>query len=141
MSGFLLDTMVVSEGTKSRPNRKVAAWLGDQPSDSCYLSAFTIGEIQYGIARLTVDSSRRAELTRWLREVLLVEFRDRIVPFDLDASLVWGEIVAEAGSRGATLPTIDAQIAACARAHGLTLVTRNARHFAGTGIEVIDPWE
>jgi hypothetical protein len=54
---------------------------------------------------------------------------------------VWGEIVAEAGSRGATLPTIDAQIAACARAHGLTLVTRNARHFAGTGIELIDPWE
>jgi toxin FitB len=140
MNGFLLDTMVVSEGTKRRPNSKVASWLGKHSADSCYLSVLTIGEIQHGIARLPAASPRRTELTRWLHHTLLPEFRSRIVPFDLDVALAWGEVVAAASARGMPLPTIDAQIGATSKAHNLTLVTRNTRHYAEIGIDLVDPW-
>lgn len=141
MNGFLLDTMVVSEVRKPRPNRTVASWLEAHPSDLCYLSAFTIGELQHGIARLPADSSRRAELTRWLHHELIPEFHNRIVGFDLDVALAWGEIVAATLARGVSLPTIDGQIGASAKARGLTLVTRNTRHFGDLGIDLVDPWQ
>ncbi len=139
MTRLLLDTNVISEATKVRPNPAVVAWLASQRLDDCFLSALTLGEIQFGVSRLAT-SARRSELTRWLHAELIPTFHDRILAFDRDAAIAWGDLVAHAFAQGKTLPIVDSQIAATAKAHGLTLVTRNARHFAEIGIEVIDPW-
>jgi toxin FitB len=137
---FLLDTMVVSESIKVRPDPAAAAWLQSHSIDACYLSVLTLGELQFGIARLPVASARRAELARWLEDTLLPTFRDRILPFDRDAALEWGVSAALAAARGKTLQTADAQIAATAKTRDLTLVTRNVRDFDGIDIEMINPW-
>jgi toxin FitB len=139
VNGFLLDTMVVSEGTKRHPDAKVAQWLQEHPVDVCYLSVLTIGEIQFGIARLP-PSPRRSELADWLNHQLFSEFRSRIIPFDLTVALAWGEIVAVSERRRIALPTVDAQIGATSKAHELTLVTRNTHHFTDMGVDLVDPW-
>jgi len=137
---FLLDTMVVSEATKARPDPVAAAWLESQRIDACYLSVLTLGELQFGIARLPAASAQRAELTRWLHDTLLPTFRDRILPFDREAALEWGASAARAAVRGKRLQTVDAQIAATAKTRELTLATRNERDFAGVDIDIVNPW-
>ncbi len=139
MTRFLLDTNVVSEATKVRPDRTAQAWLASQRLDECCVSALTLGEIQFGISRLSA-AARQNELTRWLHAELIPAFRDRILAFDRDVALAWGELVALAVAQGKTLPIVDSQIAATAKAHGLTLATRNLRDFSELGIELIDPW-
>ena len=139
MTRLLLDTMVVSEATKLRPDPAAAAWLASQRLDACFISALTLGEIQFGVSRLAAPV-RRSELTRWLQAELLPAFRDRILPFDRDVALAWGELAALATAQGKTLPIIDSQIAATAKAHGLALATRNIRDFRDLAIELIDPW-
>jgi toxin FitB len=105
-----------------------------------YISAITIGEIHHGIARLQVGSARRLELTRWLSDVLLPVFRERILPFDIEAATEWGEIVVALKPLGRSIAVPDVQIAATAKAHGLTLATRNTRYFFDLGIDLVDPW-
>ncbi len=131
--------MVVSEGQKAQPNAAVLKWIESVDLEQTYLSATTIGEIRYGIARLP-QSARRSALDGWLTTMLVAGFHERIIDFDTRAALAWGDILASAVRRGATMQKVDAQIAAIAKVHSLTLVTRNARHFAGCGIEVLDPW-
>lgn len=140
MTGLLLDTNVVSEATKVRPDPAAAAWLSSQRLDECFVSALTLGEIQFGVSRLAT-SARRRELTRWLHAELIPTFHDRILPFDRDAAIAWGDLAARALTQGKTLPIVDSQIAATAKAHGLTLVTRNVRHFSELGIDLLNPWE
>ncbi len=139
-NGFLLDTMTVSEGSKPQPDTSVAAWLEAQSIDVCYISVLTLGEIRFGIERLPNASARRGVISQWVHDTLLPTFGNRILAFDAEAALVWGSIVAASLGRGLTIPTVDAQIAATARVHDLTLVTRNTRHFAATGVRIIDPW-
>jgi hypothetical protein len=136
---LLLDTNVVSEATKVRPDPAAVAWLASQRLDECFVSALTLGEIQFGISRLAT-SARRGELTRWLHAELIPTFHDRILPFDRDAAIAWGDLAAHAFTQGKTLPIVDSQIAATAKAHGLTLVTRNLRDFSELGIELLNPW-
>ena len=132
--------MVVSEAMKPRPDQRAATWLESQAPANCYVSALTIGEISFGIARLPTPGTQRDDLHRWLHAVLIPGFADRIINFDIDAAVAWGELLAASRERGTTLPIIDAQIAAIAKTRKLTLVTRNTRHFAELGIDIIDPW-
>ncbi|HUA08914.1 MAG TPA: type II toxin-antitoxin system VapC family toxin [Candidatus Acidoferrales bacterium] len=140
MTRLLLGTNVVSEATKIRPDPAALAWLASQQLDACFLSVLTLGEIQFGISRLA-PSVRQSELTRWLHMELIPTFRDRMLPFDRDAALAWGALSALAVSQGKALPIVDSQIAATAKAQGLTLVTRNLRDFSGLGIDLVNPWE
>lgn len=140
MTRFLLDTNVVSESLKSRRHEAVADWLATHSITDCYLSVMTIGELQHGISRLPAAGARRAELTRALHHLILVTFGDRVISFDVDAALAWGDIVATGIARGQKPPTVDSQIAATAKTHGLTLVTRNVRDFAQMGIDIVNPW-
>jgi len=140
MIRLLLDTNVISEATKVRPDPAAVTWLASQRLDECFVSALTLGEIQFGVSRLAT-SARRSELTRWLHAELIPTFHDRILPFDRDVALAWGELAALAIGQGKTLPLVDSQIAATAKAHGLTLATRNLRDFSELGIELIDPWQ
>ena len=139
MTHLLLDTNVVSEATKVRPDPAALAWLASQRLDDCFVSALTLGEIQFGVSRLAT-TARRSELTRWLHTELIPTFRDRILSFDRDAAIAWGDLTALAVAQGKTLPIVDSQIAATAKAHGLTLVTRNLGDFSEIGIELFNPW-
>ncbi|MBV8067936.1 MAG: type II toxin-antitoxin system VapC family toxin [Candidatus Eremiobacteraeota bacterium] len=140
MSGFLLDTMVLSEGVKPRPDRGLSAWLNKVDESSTYISVLTIGELQKGIARLDRRLSKRAELERWLTYDLIARFGRRVLAFDTNVARHWGTIVASALDRGAVLSVVDSQIAATAWLHSLRIVTRNERHFVSTGVATLNPW-
>ena len=140
MSAYLLDTLVLSELIKPVPQPSVVAWIDAGDELAFYLSALTIGEIQKGVSRLP-PSARRSTLQRWLREDLASRFDGRILPVDAEVATVWGELAGEAERRGTSLPVIDGLIAATARVHGLTVVTRNVRDLQRFGVPVLNPWE
>lgn len=125
--------MVVSELRKSRPSAKVLAWMRGLRADETFLSVITVGEIERGIVRSS-DQEFRAVLERWLDELLQL-YADRLLPITPTIARRWGRWSAELGHEGA-----DLMIAATAAVHGLTVATRNVRHFASTGVPVIDPF-
>lgn len=134
---YLLDTNVVSEPRRTRPAPHVAAWIRSVPERDLYVSALVLGEVRRGIERLRLrGDTRQAELFEaWLDEVR-VRFADRVVPIDGSVAEVWGRIDAAAPT-----PTEDGLMAATAIVHGFTLVTRNVRHVAHTGVRLLNPWE
>ena len=138
-SGFLLDTNVISELMKPRPNRRVEAWVGGTAEELLHLSVITIGEVRKGIDLLD-DEPKRAALQSWLDHDLRVRFAGRLLPFDDGVAERWGHIEALAKRRRLTLPTVDAQLAATALHHGLTFVTRNTADIRPTGVPAFNPW-
>jgi predicted nucleic acid-binding protein len=134
----LLDTNVISELRRPGGSAAVRARVGEADADDLYLSVISIGEIGYGIARLS-PGKRKRELEAWL-SVTERHFGDRILAVDRDVAQVWGEITARAARAGRTLHAADGLIAATALHHGLRLMTRNTEDFAGTGVLTIDPW-
>jgi predicted nucleic acid-binding protein len=139
MAGFLLDTNVVSELVKAAPERRVLAWVAAQAAGNLFLSAVTMGELVRGAARLA-GGRRRDRLVRWIEEDLRTQFEGRILPFDLDAAVIWGHLMGAADRRGRALASADAQIAATAIFCGLAVVTRNVADFRATGVAIVDPW-
>jgi predicted nucleic acid-binding protein len=107
--------------------------------DNAYLSAITVGELDYGI-RVLPDGRRKARLERWF-ERLCAEFAARVLPVERTTALRWSKLRSKGRRHGTAIPPIDGLIAATALEHGLTVVTRNARDFAATGAQVIDPWD
>lgn len=140
MTGFLLDTNVVSELMKRRPNARVAAWVEATPEELLFLSVITVGEVRQGIELLKADDPRRANLQTWLARDVRLRFAGRILLFDDAVAERWGQVEAFAKKRRAILPTIDAQLAATALHHDLTLATRNIAHVAFTGVSLFNPW-
>jgi predicted nucleic acid-binding protein len=136
---FLLDTNVVSEWTKPRPNAGVIAWLSEADEDQIYLSVVTFAEVRYGIERLP-PGRRRRELDAWLRGELPRRFEGRIILIDGAVGDEWGRLTARQESRGRGIATMDALIAATALVHDLTLVTRNEEDFRGALKSVLNPW-
>ena len=139
-SGYLLDTNIVSELMKRRPNRRVAEWIDDTPEELMYLSVITIGELRKGIDLLDHDDPRRAALQSWLDHDLRIRFAGRLLPFDEHVAERWGHLEAVARRRRLTLSTIDALLAATALHHALTLVTRNTGDVEPTGVPTFNPW-
>ena len=138
--GFLLDTNVISELMKPRPNRRVVAWIDDTAEVLLHLSVITIGEVRKGIDLLRDDDPGRAALQSWLDRDVRARFAGRLLTFDDGVAERWGQLEAMAKKRRLTLPTIDAQLAATAIHHGLTFVTRNTADIAPTGAPVFNPW-
>lgn len=133
---YLLDTNVVS--ALRRPDRHPvpASWLRGQRSSDVYLSVVTLGEIERGIAQqLHRDPDFARDLAQW-HERTLAWFSDRILPVDIDTARRWGRLSASIGNQD-----VDLLIAATALEHGLTVVTRNVRHFDPTGVQVLNPFE
>jgi len=137
-SGVLLDTNVVSEALRPRPEARVIAWLRAHEARA-WLSVVTIGEIEAGI-RGAPDPRRAGSLRVWLDEVLIPQFAHRLLPIDLAVARRWGEGTAAARAAGATVGAVDALIAATAAQHGLAVATRNTRDFERLGVAVVDPW-
>jgi toxin FitB len=136
---FLLDTNVVSEWVKPRPNAGVITWLDEADEDRLYLSVVTLAELRRGIERLE-PGRRRKRLDEWLREELPERFEGRMLPVDAAVAESWGLLVARRETAGRAIGVMDAFIAATASAHDLTLVTRNVADFKGTLRSVLNPW-
>ena len=137
---FLLDTCILSEVVKPKPDKKVVAWLKKQDEETLYISALTFGEIHKGIARLP-PSRRKETLHQWVEQDLRDRFRNRILDVTLAVAKVWGEIQGKSELEGQPLPAIDGLIAATALAHDLTVVTRNTADMEQSGVALLNPWE
>lgn len=137
---FLLDTNVVSEWTKARPDSGVVDWLAQIDEDAVFLSVVTFAELRHGIERLPA-SKRRKQLDEWLRSDLPLRFEQRILPVDGAVADEWGRVVARHDALGRPIHAMDALIAATAHVHALTLVTRNTSDFEASVKSVVNPWK
>jgi len=132
---FLIDTMVLSELRRRERNPGVVAWISSQRHEDCFLSMVSIGEIERGIARKrATDPAFAAQLAGWLDQLLRL-YGDRLLPMDVGVARRLGQLSASIGHAGA-----DLLIAATALEHGLTVVTRNLKHFEPTGVATLNPW-
>lgn len=135
MTGYLLDTNVVSELRKRSPDVNVAEWYDGVRSLELHLSVLTLGEIRIGIERLRrKDAARARSLDEWLRGLLLT-YSSRIVGVDVATADEWGRL-----NVPDQLPVIDGLLAATAKTQGLTLVSRNTTDLSASGITVLDPF-
>ncbi len=139
MPGFLLDTNVVSELVKPSPESSVLDWIARQAVVDLFLPAISLGELIRGVVRLPQGRKRDA-LVRWVRDDLPRQFEGRILSFDREAAVLWGNIMGEGDRSGRPYAAADAQIAATALRHGLIVATRNGRDFQGKGVELFNPW-
>jgi predicted nucleic acid-binding protein len=140
VSGFLLDTNIISELVKPKPEANVTEWVENTDESLLYLSVLTLGEIRRGIAALP-QSRRRATLEAWLDKDLRARFEDRILGIDQEVADRWGFLTAAARNSGIVLPVIDGLLAATALEHNLTLVTRDTGQIPSMGIAVFNPWK
>ena len=136
---FLLDTNILSEATKPRPEIRVLEWLDGLGEDRAFISIVSMAEIRRGVALM--DSGRKRDaLAEWLARDLPQRFERRVIPVDEPVALAWGDLMGLAKRNGRGLSSMDGLIAATAIAHDLTLATRNTRDFEGFGIRLLDPW-
>lgn len=140
MSGFLLDTSVISELVKPKPEVAVTEWIEKTDESLLYLSVLTLGEIRRGIAALP-QSRRRATLETWLDKDLRARFEDRVLVIDEQVADRWGLLTAAARNKGIVLPVIDGLLVATALEHNLTLVTRDTWQIPSMGVALFNPWE
>ncbi len=136
---FLLDTNVVSEWVKPRPDPGVIEWLADADEDRLFLSVATLAELRYGVERLPVGR-KSAQLREWLETELTSRFEGRVVVIDDTVAGAWGKLLAKADAAGRPMSTMDGFLAATAAVHQMTLVTRNEMDFAAAAIKTFNPW-
>jgi toxin FitB len=133
---YLLDTNVVSEIRKPRPDPKVQAWLASVPEADLYLSVLVVGEIRQGVERLRRrDPARVAPYEAWLSE-LLRHFVDRLVPITAEVCEEWGRL-----NVPDPLPVVDGLMAATAKVRGWTFVTRNVADLARADVRLLNPFD
>ncbi|TCM81770.1 type II toxin-antitoxin system VapC family toxin [Rhizobium sp. BK068] len=136
---LLLDTNVLSEVTKPRPEGRVLEWLDGLDEDRTFINVVSIAEIRRGVA-LMDNGRKRDALVEWLARDLPQRFERRVIPVDERVALAWGDLMGDAKRSGRGMSSMDGLIAATAIAHDLALATRNTKDFEGFGIELIDPW-
>jgi toxin FitB len=140
MSGFLLDTNVISELVKSNPDYGVRQWIEATDESLLYLSVLTLGEIRKGVASLP-EAKRRIALEAWLDRDLLLRFSGRILPINQAVADRWGRLAESPAARKSPLPVIDGLLAATALHYDLIFVTRDTKHLATTRTAFFDPWQ
>ena len=136
---YLLDTNVVSESIKPRPDTGVVDWLAQSDEDSIYISVVTIAEISDGIERLP-PGKKRTLLNQWLHDQLSERFSGRVLSIDATIADACGRLVGRSHRGGRPLELHDAYIAATAEVRGLTLVTRNVTDFQAHVKTIVNPW-
>jgi predicted nucleic acid-binding protein len=140
MTVFLLDTNIPSELIRPRPEPRVATWLQGIDNEQLFLSVITLGEIRKGFTVLP-ERARRQKLEQWLEQELRPWFAERILSVDEAVAERWGALDGARQLQGTPLNTADGLIAATAIEHGLVVVTRNVKDFAGLAVELFNPWE
>lgn len=137
---FLLDTNIVSETVKVKPELRVLEWLEQQSPSELFLASQTIAELVRGAFKVK-EKARRERFTKWIEEDLSQQFENRILAFDHAAARVWGQLMGDGDRKGQTPPAADTQIAAIAIDRELILATRNAKDFERFDLDVLNPWE
>jgi hypothetical protein len=138
---WLLDTNIISETRRLKPEPKVLAFIADHPLDDLYISTVTFAELRFGIELLTEGDNRRDELNDWITHEIRPMFERRVLPITEDVMLRWRILVHEGRKTGHTYSQPDLIIAATALHHGLTLVTRDRGDFEKARVPVLNPWE
>jgi predicted nucleic acid-binding protein len=136
---FLLDTNVVSEWVKPRPNGGVVSWLAEADEDRVFISVVTLAELRCGVERMATGNRRR-RLEEWLEGELPLRFEGRVLSVDKAVADAWGQVVARREAAGRPIGAMDAVIAATVKVHGLTLITRNASDFEPSVKAIVNPW-
>ncbi|MBA4384713.1 MAG: VapC toxin family PIN domain ribonuclease [Anaerolinea sp.] len=137
---YLLDTPLLAELLRARPEDWISHWIDAFNEDEVYLSAVTIKEINTSIEKIE-EVNQKKQLHAWLKNELMVRFHGKIIPINEDVFTEWKKLAAETGAIGKPLSAMDGLIAATVRARGLVLITYNREIFAEAGIEVSDPWQ
>ena len=137
---IVLDTNVLSEMMRARPDSHVMSWLNRQRPNQIYVSAITQAEMLLGVALLPTGK-RRTSLATQIDALFAEDFAHHCLPFDSRAAAHYAQIVSRRHKSGKPVSTEDAQIAAIARSRNFQIATRNAADFAGIeALEVINPW-
>lgn len=139
MTGWLLDTNVLSELRRPKPDRKLVAFIAAQPLELLYVSAVTLAEIRFGIEVVT-DATKRAELNDWLAHKVRPMFEQRVLPVTEEIMFKWRLLVEDGRKAGYTFSQPDLIIAATALHHGLTVVTRDVSDYERVRAPVFNPW-
>ena len=137
---YLLDTCVISEIIKPKPDKNVISWLQEQNENSLYLSVLTFGEIEKGIEKAS-DRIRKQKLRLWVEDDLKKRFEGRIIPIDFSIAAEWGKVQGKAELLGKPMPTIDGLIAVSGLVNQCTVVTRNVSDMEQSSAELFNPWE
>ena len=132
---WLVDAHVLSEPTRAHPDSGVVDWLRSHER-GLRVDPIILGEVRFGILLLP-PGKRRARLERWFEGAVA---RIECLPWDSSTGLRWAALLAQLRAEGRAMPIKDSQIAATARTHGLTVVTRNVRDFASAGVAVLNPF-
>jgi predicted nucleic acid-binding protein len=140
MTGWLLDTNVISELRRPRPEPKVVAFVADKPLDLLFVSSVTLAEIRFGI-ELVADAGKRAELNDWLAHKVRPMFEQRILSVSEDVLFKWRLLVEKGRKARHTYSQPDLFIAATALQHGLTIVSRDVDEFLQARAPFVNPWE
>jgi predicted nucleic acid-binding protein len=136
---YLLDTNVVSEWVKPRPDEGVMAWFRNVSESDLFLSVVTLAELRQGIERLPAGA-RRTKLDVWLTDQLALRFEERTLSVGGETADIWGRITARAKRRGFSVEAMDGLIGALALQHDLSVVTRNVTDFAALDVRLVNPW-
>ncbi len=137
---YLLDTCVISELARLKPNKKVAVWIANENESNLYVSILTFGELNKGVEKLP-QSRKKDELHTWIENDLKERFWNRIINIDLNVAMVWGKIQGIAEKRGKPMSAIDSLIAATGLTYKLTVVTRNVMDMEQSGVGLFNPWD
>lgn len=136
---YLLDTCVVAELIKPKPEKAVLDWIAAQAEERLYLSVLTLGELEKGIA-MVQDETRERKLRQWVDQDLQQRFEGRWLGVDGPVAKRWGRLQGEAEKAGRKMPVIDGMIAATALHLGFTVVTRNTADLVASGASLVNPW-
>ena len=138
---WLLDTNILSEIRRLKPEPRVLTFISDRPLEQLYVSAVTLAELRFGIELLSEGSSRRDELNHWLTNTIRPMFDQRVLPITEEIMFRWRILVEEGRKAGHTFSQPDLIIAATALHHGFTMVTRDRGDFERAGVAIVNPWE
>lgn len=136
---IIVDTNVVSEAIRPGRSLAVVNWLDAQIIETLYLTATSLSELRLGLEILPAGKRKNA-LTADVNALMATFFGTRILPFDKEAAIAYGELVVSARSRGRAVSVTDGQIGAIASVHDFSVATRDTTPFKALGVQVINPW-
>ena len=139
MTGWLLDTNIISELRRPKPEPKVTTFIRSQPLERLFVSIVTFAEIRFGI-ELLPDATRRSDLNDWLAHKVRPMFEQRALAISEDVMFKWRLLADEGRKAGHTFSQPDLIIAATAQHHGMTVVSRDAKEYSAARVEVFNPW-
>jgi predicted nucleic acid-binding protein len=140
VTGWLLDTNVISELRRPKANARVVQFVSSRPFARLYVSVVTLAEIRFGI-EVAADMKRRIAVAEWLAREVRPMFENRILDITEDIVLIWPLLVEKGRKTGHTFSQADLMIAATARHHGLTIVSRDTSEYEQGDVAVVNPWK